>query len=393
MTSHYSGPLQIASAALCCFCAGSLYGWSALIPIIERTLTKSTGQAGLIFSFAIVSFTIAVFTIPRLPPSLQQLSGCTVFGILGAICLSIASQSTSYLMFVIFFSAGFGAASGAIYINALSIASKSKHPKISAPIVIASFGLGGAVFGPIWRLLAAQGWDLSALLPASAALACSAFLTIGANHQSFTAPAGKNSSEPVSTKTVPLSSHSKHLVAMICLTFGLGSMAGLMVLGLASKIIDVAQGSVLLSTIAIVGVSVGNTSGRLSVSIITLRYTAIQSVIGATVVISVGLIFIAMTTSGNASSLMVISGLTVVALGYGIIASAVPTLVRTVFEEARFSKVFSIVFLAWGLAGLTAPWIAGIIFDHAGSFQPAIIGALLLTLCALLTAIKIQSRL
>lgn len=389
LTPDRNGTAQQITAALCCFCAGSLYGWSALIPIVETTLTQSTGRAGLIFSLAIVSFTFAVFFVPRLPQAFRQLSGCSIFALMGALSLSIASQSVTYLMFVLFFSVGFGIASGGIYINALSIASASKWPKILTPVMVASFGLGGAVFGPVWRLLAANGWDMGALLPATVALACSAVLAIVFNHANSAGKSGGTVAEstvddPPKTNPIP--------VALICLIFGFGSMAGLMVLGLASKIIDVAGGTVALSTIAIVGVAIGNTGGRLSVSLITLHYTSIQSVIAACNVIILGLVLIALSPIVS-SNLLLLCGLTIVALGYGMMASSIPVFVRSVFSEAGFARVFSIAFLAWGVAGLTAPWIAGVIFDRTGSFQPSVISALALTIIALLIALKIRRQL
>ena len=379
---------QLIAAALCCFSAGSLYGWSALIPVVEATLTQSTGSAGFIFSLAIVSFTIAVFIAPRLPQAFQQLSGCSVFALTGAVSLSIASLSATYLMFVLFFSVGFGIASGAIYINALLIASASKWPKISTPVMVASFGLGGAVFGPVWRMLAAKGWDMSALLPATVALACSAFLAILFNHSRF---AGKSVGNVAESSVDDPPTDNLTPVALICLVFGFGSMAGLMVLGLASKIIDVAGGTVVLSTIAIAGVAIGNTGGRLSVGLITLHYTSIQSVIVACIVIIFGLVLIAAAPVVDIN-LMLLCGLTIVALGYGMMASSIPVLVRSLCSEVRFAQVFSIVFLAWGVAGLTAPWLAGVMFDRTGSFQPSVIGALVMTILAWLFAIQIRRQ-
>ena len=77
--------------------------------------------AGLVFSVAIVSFTVAVIVAPRLPPRFTGLRGCVMFAMLGALCLLLAMTAATYPLFLLAFSVGFGIASGAIYINALSV--------------------------------------------------------------------------------------------------------------------------------------------------------------------------------------------------------------------------------------------------------------------------------
>ena len=321
---------------------------------------------------------------------MQQLSGCSIFGFIGAVFLFLASLSTSYFAFVVSFSVGFGIASGAVYINALSVAANSSRPKLATPIMVASFGLGGAIFGPVWRLLAASNWDMSALLPVSAALLIAAVISwLHKSNSSLVVSPDKAPTDKVLSKTHSIFSKTK-LLLLIWFTFGFGSMGGLMVLGLASKFIDVAGGSVLISTIAVTGVAVGNTTGRLSVGLITLRYPPINSIIAATIIIGISLVTLAFAPTGN--SVAVLFAMVAIASGYGIMASAVPTLVGTIYETSVFARVYSIVFCAWGLAGLTAPWVTGVIFDQTDSFKPAVIGALLCTFIAFLTALMIKQE-
>jgi hypothetical protein len=35
--------------------------------------------------------------------------------------------------------------------------------------------------------------------------------------------------------------------------------------------------------------------------------------------------------------------------------------------------MYGLVFTAWGLAGLGAPWLAGVLFDAGGGYGPALI--------------------
>ena len=149
-----------------CFFAGGLYGWSALIAPLQNAFDVTMGQTGLVFSLAIASFTIAVIAVPlRIPRAARQRS-VSWFGLAGATCLIAATRVREFEYFLLWFSGGFGAASGAIYITTLGLAADTPFHKIATPAMVAAFGAGGAVFGPAWRVLVAHGWGLESLLKA-----------------------------------------------------------------------------------------------------------------------------------------------------------------------------------------------------------------------------------
>jgi OFA family oxalate/formate antiporter-like MFS transporter len=364
-----------------CFCAGGLYGWSALVSIVESVFAATTEQAALVFSVSIVSFSLAVFAVPRFSSYFTGLSGCALFGLSGASSLLIASLSNSYEMFLPAFSVGFGFSSGAIYINALTIASASNRPTLATPVMVAAFSLGGAVFGPLWRVMASTGWGLSSLLVLAGALALCSLAV-------FTVLLGRTTVDSKNTVDAQRGnvSDNRLILLLLWLTFALGSAGGLMVLGLASKIIDIAGGTVGISSAALAGIAIGNTLGRLSVGVMANVVSPIVVALLSTVVVCCGL-----TISGLASSAsMSIIGLVATATGYGLLASAMPTLVGSLFGKHVFAHFFSIVFTAWGVAGLVAPWIAGVIFDNTGSFDVAILAALISTVGACMTLLVLM---
>ena len=154
-----------------------------------------------------------------------------------------------------------------------------------------------------------------------------------------------------------------------------------MVLGLASKIIEQAGGSLTVASAGLAGVALGNTLGRLSVSAQLCFISATQAAFLATLTIGGGLLLVLFSTVAASTAI----GLSLVALGYGIMASAIPVMVQRQFGAANFSRIFSIIFTAWGLAGLASPWLAGVLFDISGSFSIAILLAFAVTiLCGLL---------
>lgn len=368
--------------ALVSFCAGGLYGWSALIAPLQAMFGVSTARTGLVFSLAIVSFTVAVIASPRIAVYAHPARRIAGFGAAAAISLVMASLAPGYGTFVMFFSIGFGGLSGAIYVGAVSAAAGSPAHRHATPIMVAAFGLGGSVFGPLWRGLAAAGAGLWALWPLVAGMLIASAVTWMTAGRSR---AG-NIRAPGTTEHSAMAMTPRAFV-LIWSIFAFGSFGGLMVLGLAAKMLDAAGATVMLSGAAIAGVAVGNTCGRLSVAGITM----VASPLGAAFTsVGIGLIGLATTvTAGGPVALA--SGVGIVAMGYGVMASAVPALVRAHVGPARFAQTFARIFTAWGVAGFCAPLVAGGLFDARNSFDAALWLAIGATITSGAAALRLWS--
>lgn len=369
------------SASLICFCAGGLYGWSALIPFLEQRFVATTEQSGLVFSVAIVAFSMAVIASPRLPPAFTGLQGCVMFACLGTACLLFAMIAPSYLWFLLSFGVGFGLCSGAMYINALATAALSMRPAVVTPAMVACFGLGGAVFGLVWRWLILLGWGVFALLPLALSLMLSCVVGFAVSRRSHPSEAAA----VVATRE-PYPLKKPGVLVLLWISFALGSAGGLMVLGLAGKMTDSVGASAAITSIAIAGVAIGNTLGRLSVSGFNCVFKPINTAIMAVGLAAIGLMLTGLAASPNELAI----GLIVVAVGYGAVASTIPALVSVIYGKHDFSHMFSIVFSAWGVAGLVAPWLAGGVYDRTGEFQMAILLALLATTGSVVTLMLLK---
>ena len=394
-----SGRAELTSAAWICFCAGGLYGWSALVPVIETLYGGTTAQAGLVFSIAIVAFTVAVIVAPRLPHQFIGLKGCVLFGLLGAAFLVLAMHASTYPIFLFSFGVGFGMASGAIYINALGVAANAARSAVVTPLMVASFGLGGVVFALVWRWLIVNDWSAFVLLPLLLALllACCVgwFVALRMNAASTAANsavwnAQVNARTPLRNSTRVGRARVPRLtvLALLWVSFALGSAGGLMVLGLAGKITESAGASASITTLAIAGVALGNTIGRASVGGINAWLKPINTALLAVLIGVVGLIVTTLATS----AILIATGIIIVATGYGAVASTIPVLVGDLFGKANFSKLYSMIFTAWGMAGLLSPWLAGAIHDRTGDFRAALVLALLATIGSFLALLTLKLK-
>jgi OFA family oxalate/formate antiporter-like MFS transporter len=76
--------------------------------------------------------------------------------------------------------------------------------------------------------------------------------------------------------------------------------------------------------------------------------------------------------SGSSST---ITGLTVVGVCYGAIIAVYPVAIFVKFGTDYSAQAYGRVFIAWGMAGISAPWFAGFVFDQTGSYAAAFLFA------------------
>ena len=273
----------------------------------------------------------------------------------------------------------FGGICGLIYINTLTVAAASRSPARITPLVVAAFGLGGVLFGPLLRQLGALGLGLFMLVPVAVSFGIAGLAGFVAVRGRWTArveQARAQQDQPV----------DRLLLVMLMVCFGTCSGAGLLVLGLSSSIVEKSGGSLALSTGAIAGVALTNMIGRLSVSFLSVVLNPAGIVVSASAVAVSGAAVL--NLAGTPETLT--AGLVLIGLGYGMTASGIPVLCTAAFGTQGFSRAFPQVFLSWGLAGLTAPWLAGWLFGQTGDFGATCRLTLALTVAALATAVLIR---
>jgi OFA family oxalate/formate antiporter-like MFS transporter len=74
-------------------------------------------------------------------------------------------------------------------------------------------------------------------------------------------------------------------------------------------------------------------------------------------------------------------------LGYGGLISAIPVVVVMGTGARHFAYNFGRIFSAWGLAGLSGPIIAGTVFDQTGTYNSALVVALIAASIAIILAV------
>ncbi len=364
------GPLiTIAAASAVCLVFGTVHAFSVFLAPLEQTFGASRSAVSLTYSIALVALTFAVLFGPRLYTVMTTRSIILLATTLGAAGTVISAFAPALWLIWIGYGLVFGAANGLGYgfCLQLSAAAAPGREGLAMGTVTASYALG-ATLAPAGFLHAMESGGFQTAMITLAAI----LVTFGGAAASMLAlPTRLN----VSTDSAP---HqvvvSKSRINLMRVTYGAAVASGLMVIGHAAEIARGAEGNPPV-WLAPTVVAVFNMAGSLAGGVLTDRIGWPRL-----------LLVLPLGTAAGLGLLMVdAGGSTLIALGligtcYGAIIAVYPAAIAKIYGIADSAQIYGRVFIAWGVAGLAAPWLAGALFDFGGSYVLAIGVALLLSL-------------
>ena len=112
----------------------------------------------------------------------------------------------------------------------------------------------------------------------------------------------------------------------------------------------------------------GSLAGRLAAGVFCDATSPRRALI-ATPLLAAGALGASLLVGGVAPLVVSLGGM---GLAFGVNAVAIPLETSTLFGPRGFSKAFGIIFTGWGFAGLTAPVLAGVLFDRTGGYAASV---------------------
>lgn len=374
MADSRRSALAVAAAVLLNTLFGSLYAFSVFLAPLEDSLAASRGAVSLVFSLATVSFTISMLLAGQIHRLARPARLAALSCFLAAAGLGLAALVESLVAIWVGYGILFGAATGIGYAVALQAANSAwpNNHGLATGLVVAAFGLGALLFSQVYGLgidyIGAHGtFAAMACLLAAAGVVVAVLLArsevVLADRTPETDDAG-----PSDGRAFPL----------MWIGWALGAAAGLMTVAHASGIVASQGGFRGEQVLAVTLIAAGNAFGRLAAGWLIDHLPVRYVLMSAALVGAVSLFAVALFPSPGVALL----GLALVGLSQGSLAGAYPAAIGAIYGPQRVGAVFGRLFTAWGVAGLLAPWLAGVLFDTTGGYELAVLlagGAMLLS--------------
>lgn len=349
----------LAGAVLLNLMTGSLYAWSLFIAPAQEALDVGRAAVSSIFAVATVAFAATMFLAPVLVRPGTALKPALVATALAAGGLLLSGLAESLWGVILGYGVLFGLASGIAYSAALqsSVGALESRRGLATGIAVSAYALGAVVFAPLFRI-GPDRWGMWDTFLITAAI----FAAMGIVSALLLAPA--QIPRPERQEGTAVSGPFWRL--WFC--FFCGCTAGLMALGHAAAIVNAYD---LVAPAAALGtglITAANGAGRLASGIAT-DYLRPRTVLLIAKVLA-ALVLASLAAFGSAPLVYIV--LALIGFAYGSMASGYPAATVLYYGPANLGRVYGRLFSAWGVAGLTAPLIAGALYDWTGTYTLAL---------------------
>lgn len=309
--------LSVANVAV----LGSLYAWSVFLYAVEQDFDVGREQASLVFSTAILCFTVAMLTAPWLYRVGNILHWGACASLLGATGLALAAGSPAFVGFLIGYGVLFGTANGIGYSIALQTVqyAQDRRRGLTTGIVVSGYAVGATVLAPILAVGLAYTGLSSVLFGLSLVLAMVGTIMLAASRNAPrpTCARDMKGSRETATKWRWL------IFIKLWIGFALSTAASLMVIAHAAAMIMSFGGTVRSAAAAPALIAAANAVGRLSAGWMA-DHLPVRSLLAAAMLIALVAFLILAQDPGTLTALF---ALTLVGLSYGCIAAGYPAAV------------------------------------------------------------------
>ncbi|MCX7375741.1 MAG: MFS transporter [Alphaproteobacteria bacterium] len=362
---------------------GSVYSFSVFLRPIEQELAIPRSALSLVFGLATVGFTVgsvgAAFLF-RVASAPWLVVGAAVVAA-GGIALASMAHGLPLLLFG--YGVVFGTGGGVAYIllqQGVNMLVRRRQGLVNGYIV-SLYPLGAMIATPAFHWCnEAFGWRTTLAGLAAVLVVCGAAAALLARH------GGARLVAPAETAVAP----GKLGLTFVKLsaTFFLAASAGLMVLSQAREIVAAYGGAVGLAVAATTGITAAIAAARLGGGWLVDRFAVPQVMCGAHALALCGSVLLTLFPS----PLTAVIGLGMVGMGYGFISGATAGGIGIYWRPADFGRVAGRTYIAWCLAAVGLPVLAGYLFDMTRGYGAAMLIAAAANLAGMAMALSLPRR-
>ena len=363
---------------------GSVYSFSVLLRPIEQELAIPRSALSLVFGLATIGFMVGSVSAAFLyrvasAPTLVFASAMVAAG-----GIAVAAQSTGLPQLLLGYGIVFGTGGGVAYILLQQGVNMLVHRRrgLVNGYLVSLYPLGAMIATPAFHACNETfGWRTTLAGLALVLVACGAAAALLAKHSGtrLVAPAGSTAARPA--KLGPT-------FYKLSATFFLAASAGLMVLSQAREIVAVYGGAAALAVAATTGITAAIALARISGGWLVDRF-AVPYVMCAAhgLALSGGLLLTLFPAPFTA-----VLGLAMVGMGYGFVSGSTAGGIAVYWPPADYGRVAGRTYIAWCLAAVSLPVLAGYLFDMTRDYGAAMLIAAGANLAGMATALTMPRR-
>ncbi len=344
---------------------GSVYSFSVLLRPLEQELGVTRSALSLVFGVATVGFTVgsvgAAFLYRAAPLPILVLASALI----GAGGVTLAATATGLTQLLLGYGVVFGTGGGAAYIllqQGVNMLVRRRRGLVNGYIV-SLYPMGAMLATPAFHACnEAFGWRTTLGGLAAVLVVCGTVAALLAWHSGARLVASAGSAPHRSAALGPT-------FFKLSGTFFLAASAGLMVLSQAREIVATYGGATALAVAATTVLTGAIAAARLGGGWMVDRFAVPYVMCAAH---GLALCGVALLTLFPAPVTAVL-GLGMIGVGYGFVSGATAGGIGLYWPPADYGRIAGRTYVAWCLAAISLPVLAGYLFDITRSYSTAVL--------------------
>ena len=363
---------------------GSVYAFSVLLRPLEQELGISRSALSLVFGVATAGFTVgsvaAAFLYRVAPAPLLILASALV----AAGGVAVAATANGLAQLLLGYSVVFGTGGGVAYIltqQGVNMLVQRRRGLVNGYIV-SLYPMGAMIATPAFHACnEAFGWRTTLGGLAAVLLTCggAAALLAWYSGARLAAPAGRLPERPAVLGLTFLK---------LAGTFFLAASAGLMVLSQAREIVATYGGATALAVAATTFLTGAIAAARIGGGWLVDRF-AVPHVMCAAHALALGG---GLLMTFFPAPVTAVAGLGLIGVGYGFVSGATAGGIGLYWPATDYGRIAGRTYIAWCLAAISLPVLAGHLFDTTHNYVTAVLIAGCANVLGMATALTIPKR-
>ena len=362
---------------------GTLYAFSVLLKPLEALLAATRAEMSFVFGLATVTLTLGMNLAPQLYRRAAPATLALACGALGAAGLWLCAGATSFLQFALGYGLLFGPGAGVVFIVAQQAVNQtvSGARGLANGYVVSLYPLG-AMFGA-----PALGWSMQAFGVRASLAGLGAVVLAGCAGAAALLRAAR-------VRLIDSSGEARaeerlgRTFYLLTAVFFLAAAAGLTVLSQAAAIVQAYGGPAALAVGATTFITGAVGAARIAGGWLVDRLQPAQVGMGAHACSLAGALLLGVLPTPMTAAV----ALGMIGAGYGLVSGLVAGAIAQYWHRNQFGRVASRLYIAWCVAAVTLPVLAGALFDRTGSYAAAVWIAAAINVLGLLIAGRLPRR-
>jgi OFA family oxalate/formate antiporter-like MFS transporter len=359
------GAAALAAATALNLPFGTLYAFSVFLRPMEALLGVGRAEMSLVFALATITLTVAMNLAPWLygkHPSWLLALGC---GACSAAGLALAAGASSFAQFAFGYGVLFGVGAGAGYILVQQGVNQtvSSRTGLANGYVVSLYPLGAMIGAPLfgWTI---EAWGIRATL---AVLGVAVFAGCALTAALLRAAEIRMHDASATSEEQQDAQHS--LVFLLASVFFLAAAAGLMVMSQAAGMVQAYGGDTAIAVGATTLITGAVGAARIAGGWLVDRFAVPVVAAGAHLISLLGTV----TLSVWPSPIVAVSALSMIGIGYGLVSGLTAAAIARYWHRNAFGRVAGRLYIAWCVAAVSLPVLAGWLYDLTRGYGTAVL--------------------